>query len=314
MYFPHYSTEMLKIKKNFRLTDSAKIFAQNAVYWLCRDRPGREKGDLRKRRCGALDRRKLIYLAPEKIVPNPAQPRVDFDSTALSQLAESIRQNGILQPILVRRDGDRYILIAGERRWRAGKLAGLKVIPSIVQANGAKAAAILALIENLQRSDLHFFEEAAAIYTLLQDKTVTQDELARRLGMSQSALANKIRLLKLSGEEQRVILENHLTERHARALLRVNDAAARMDILKKIAEHKWNVAQSEAYIEKKMAEKAQKPKRTFIAKDVRLFLNTIDRAVQAIRTAGVPAVAQNRETDDYYEYVVRIPKPNSSTR
>ena len=261
-----------------------------------------------------LEKRKLVHITPEKIVPNPAQPRVDFSERELDSLTESIRQNGILQPVLVRRDGDRYVLIAGERRWRAGKLAGLRVIPAIVQETNAKDAGVLALIENLQRKDLNFFEEAAAIYTLLQDKTVTQDDLAQRLGMSQPALANKIRLLRLSGEEQRIVLESDLTERHARALLRVEDASMRMQILKKIAEHKWNVAQSEAYIAKKLEESAAKPKRMFIAKDIRLFLNTIDHAVKAMKTAGVPAVAQNRETDDYYEYVVRIPKQNSSTR
>ena len=165
------------------------------------------------------EKKKLLELSPDKIVPNPAQPRLDFPQDELLQLAESIRQNGVLQPILVRRDRDRYVLVAGERRWRASRMAGLKTIPAIVQELSPQDGAVLALIENMQRSDLNFFEEAAAIYALMQDRSMTQEETARRLGMSQPSLANKIRLLRLSGEEQRMVLENHLTERHARALL-----------------------------------------------------------------------------------------------
>ena len=261
------------------------------------------------------EKKKLVEITPEKIVPNPAQPRMDFAESELQQLAESIRINGVLQPVLVRRDRDRYILVAGERRWRAAKIAGLRTIPAIVQDISAKESAVLALIENLQRSDLNFFEEAAAIYALMHDRDMTQKEAARRLGMSQPALANKIRLLRLSGEEQRVILEYKLTERHARALLRIEDPILRVQTLKKITENRLNVVQTEEYIRKLLEEKtAKKPKRTFIAKDIRLFLNTIDHAVTAMKDAGIRAVAHRRETDEYYECVVRIPKSNSSTR
>lgn len=262
------------------------------------------------------EKRKLIEISPDKIVPNPAQPRKDFPENELEQLAESIRQNGVLQPILIRRDRDRYVLIAGERRWRASRMAGLRTIPAIVQEFSAKDSAVLALIENMQRSDLNFFEEAAAIYALMRDRGMTQEETARRLGMSQPALANKIRLLRLSGEEQRVILENRLTERHARALLRIEDPICRVQTIKTVIERSMNVAQTEAFIKTLLEEKTQqpKPKRTFIAKDVRLFLNTIDHAVTAMKDAGIKAVSQKRETDDYYECVVRIPKLNSSTR
>ena len=182
------------------------------------------------------ERKKLVELAPDRIVPNPNQPRRDFPKEELEQLAESIRQNGLLQPIVVRRDRDGYVLVAGERRWRACKMAGLRTIPAIVQDYSASEGAVLALIENMQRSDLNFFEEAAAIYALMRDRSMTQEEMARRLGMSQPALANKIRLLRLSGEEQRIILENRLTERHARALLRVDDPIRRVQALKAIVE------------------------------------------------------------------------------
>ncbi len=269
-----------------------------------------------KRRLVFSERKKLVELAPDRIVPNPNQPRRDFPKEELEQLAESIRQNGLLQPIVVRRDRDGYVLVAGERRWRACKMAGLRTIPAIVQDYSASEGAVLALIENMQRSDLNFFEEAAAIYALMRDRSMTQEETARRLGMSQPALANKIRLLRLSGEEQRIILENRLTERHARALLRVDDPIRRVQALKAIVERRLNVAQTEALIKDILseAEPVQKPKRTFIAKDVRLFLNTIDHAVKAMKSAGIRAVSKKRETDDYFECVVRIPKSNSSTR
>lgn len=232
------------------------------------------------------EKKKLLELSPDKIVPNPAQPRLDFPQDELLQLAESIRQNGVLQPILVRRDRDRYILVAGERRWRASRMAGLKTIPAIVQELSPQDGAVLALIENMQRSDLNFFEEAAAIYALMQDRSMTQEEAARRLGMSQPSLANKIRLLRLSGEEQR------------------------MAALKTVIARKMNVAQTDTYIKSLLEQEGQakKPKRTFIAKDVRLFLNTIDHAVQTMKEAGIGAAFQRKETDEYYECVVRIPK------
>lgn len=198
----------------------------------------------------------------------------------------------------------------GSARWRASRMAGLKTIPAIVQELSSQDGAVLALIENMQRSDLNFFEEAAAIYALMQDRSMTQEETARRLGMSQPSLANKIRLLRLSGEEQRMVLENHLTERHARALLRMEDPEKRMAALKTVIARKMNVAQTDTYIKSLLEQEGQakRPKRTFIAKDVRLFLNTIDHAVQTMKEAGIGAAFQRKETDEYYECVVRIPK------
>lgn len=262
------------------------------------------------------DRKKLIEIAPDRIVPNPAQPRLDFPEAELQSLAESIRQNGVLQPILVRRDRDRYILIAGERRWRACRMAGLKTIPAVVQDISLRDSAVLALVENLQRSDLNFFEEAAAIYNLMQDRSMTQEETAKRLGMSQPALSNKLRLLQLTGEEQRIILQGGLTERHARCLLRVKDPIRRAQLLNDIIKRDLNVARTEALVQMILTEAPEKkpPKRTFIAKDLRLFLNTIDHAINAMHEAGVQASAEKTETDDYFEWVVRIPKQNSSTR
>ena len=211
----------------------------------------------------------------------------------------------------MRRDRDRYVLVAGERRWRASRMAGLKTIPAIVQELSPQDGAVLALIENMQRSDLNFFEEAAAIYALMQDRAMTQEETARRLGMSQPSLANKIRLLRLSGEEQRMVLENHLTEPSPRVLcLEWKIRKRRMAALKTVIERKMNVAQTDTYIKSLLEQEGQakRPKRTFIAKDVRLFLNTIDHAVQTMKEAGIGAAFQRKETDEYYECVVRIPK------
>lgn len=260
--------------------------------------------------------RRLLLLPPEQITPNPDQPRTAFPEAELESLAESIRQNGVLQPILVRRGLHGYILIAGERRWRAARMAGLSAVPAILQEETPLEGAVLALIENLQRSDLNFFEEAAAIGALLRDHRMTQEEAARRLGMSQPALANKVRLLRLTEAERAEILQNRLTERHARALLRISDPAKRAAALREIIAKHLNVAETEALVQARLAppNREKKPKRIFVAKDVRLFLNTFDRAVSVMKTAGIPAVAQKRETEDYFECVVRIPKLHSSTR
>lgn len=260
--------------------------------------------------------RELLLLPTDAISPNPDQPRSMFSPDELDRLAESIRENGVLQPILVRQGEAGYILIAGERRWRAAILAGLARIPAILEERTPDDAALLALIENMQRSDLTFFEEAVAIKALLERTGLTQEEAARRLGMSQSALANKLRLLRLSPAERQIILENGLSERHARALLRAEDENLRGALLKETVTRRLNVAQTESLVSARVAAKAaqKRPKRIFIAKDVRLFLNTFDRAVTVMKAAGIRAVSQRRETDEYFECVVRIPKSDSSTR
>lgn len=260
------------------------------------------------------EKTKLVRLPVAKILPNPAQPRKYFQQEELSGLAESIRENGILQPITVRKEADFYYLIAGERRLRAAKLAGLQEIPAILTECKQEDSALLALLENVQRKDLQLFEQAHALVALLQEWNLTQEEAARRLGMSQSALANKIRLLKLSQQEQMLIVENQLTERHARALLRVEDRALRERLLHIIIEKKYNVSQTETLINTAMEKKTPKksPKRTFIAKDIRLFINTIDHAVDAMKTAGIEAKTEKKETDEYIECTVRIPKMEQS--
>ena len=255
----------------------------------------------------------IVNIAIDRLFPHSDNPRKDLGD--LSELAASIKASGVLQNLTVVPDepdnpDTDYTIIIGHRRYAAAKIAGLTELPCIVVEMSEREQLQTMLVENMQRSDLNFFEEAAAIYALMQDRSMTQEETARRLGMSQPSLANKIRLLRLSGEEQRMVLENHLTERHARALLRMEDPEKRMAALKTVIERKMNVAQTDTYIKSLLEQEGQakRPKRTFIAKDVRLFLNTIDHAVQTMKEAGIGAAFQRKETDEYYECVVRIPK------
>lgn len=256
------------------------------------------------------DKPKLTKLPVMKIMPNPSQPRKIFHEDELRSLAQSISENGLLQPVIVRRDNGVFYLIAGERRLRACKLAGLKEIPAIISDCEPEDSAVLALLENVQRRDLHMFEQANAIVNLLREWQITQEEAARRLGMSQSYLANKIRLLKLSSDEQEEIVKHKLSERHARALLRIDDIEQRQKILQTVIARGLNVAHTEELVAECLAPKepVRKGRRTFVAKDIRLFINTIDHAVDAMKTAGIQAQAERKETEEYIECVVRIPK------
>lgn len=256
------------------------------------------------------DKLKLTRLPVSKIQPNPSQPRKLFREDELQSLAQSIQENGLLQPITVRKEGGVYFLVAGERRLRASKMAGLREIPAIITDCEAEDSAVLALLENIQRKDLQMFEQANAMVNLLREWQITQEEAAKRLGMSQSYLANKIRLLKLSPEEQAEILEHGLTERHARALLRIDDMTLRQKVLRTVIEKNLNVSQTEELAAAAAQPKGskRKAKRTFVAKDIRLFINTIDHAVDAMKTAGIQAQAEKKETEEYIECTVRIPK------
>lgn len=195
----------------------------------------------------------VLQIKVDEIRPNRAQPRAKFDQNSIIRLADSIRRYGILQPLTVREsdpeDSCRYELIAGERRLRAARMLGYLTVPCIVKGADNEASAELAIIENLLREDLNIFEEAYGFKKLIENHHLTQDEVAKRMSVSQSAVANKLRLLRLSYEEQQLILENGLTERHARALLRIDDPTERLQTLKYIIEEKLNVSASEAYIE-----------------------------------------------------------------
>jgi len=249
--------------------------------------------------------RRVLYLSVDAIRANPDQPRKYFEPEALRELAESIGRYGILQPLTVRRGEDGYELIAGERRLRAAKLAGLREVPCLAVRSDEEESALLSLIENLQRQDLHYMEEAAAIAKLIAVYGLSQEQAAERLGKSQSAVANKLRLLREGG----------LSERHARALLRLSDENERLAALRVIVERGCNVAQAEAYIESVLQRAAVTPPRrrpTFIVKDVRLFLNTIRRSMGIMQRAGVDAACEREDTDEEIRLTIRIPRTGAA--
>ncbi|MDE7244419.1 MAG: ParB/RepB/Spo0J family partition protein [Oscillospiraceae bacterium] len=257
---------------------------------------------------------RICYVPPERIVPNPRQPRRHFDEKSLRELAESIRQYGMLQPISVQKTPEGFMLVAGERRLRAAAIAGLRQVPCILVRGTEQDSALLALIENLQRCDLHYTEEAAAIARLISAYGMSQEEAARRLGRSQSAVANKLRLLRLSPECVEGLRQYNLTERHARALLRLEDGGQRLTALQYIGEKQLNVAAAEEYIEG-LLQKRQKENRSkkplYIIKDVRLFLNSVDRSMENIRRAGVDAKCDKQENEDEITITIQIPKKRS---
>ena len=253
---------------------------------------------------------KLMELPVGSIRPNPYQPRTVFEEEGIRELAGSIRRHGILQPLTVRKRGEEWELIAGERRLRAAKLAGLEKVPCVLSGADDDTSALLALVENLQRRDLHYLEEAAAIAAYIRKTGVTQEEAAARLSRSPSALANKLRLLRLGEQCQSLLVEHHLTERHARALLRLEEEEERLKAVKLIAKHHLNVAQTEQYIEGRLAamQSTPAPRRAFILKDVRLFLNSLDRGLRLVREAGIEAQAEREETEEGILLMIHIPK------
>ena len=253
---------------------------------------------------------KLMNISVDKIYPNPYQPRKVFNEDEIEKLSESIKENGLLQPVTVRKQGSRYILIAGERRLRAVKRAGLKEIKAIVTECEVKDAAIYALIENIIRKDLGYFEEAEAIERLINEKKLSREEISSRLSMSESSISNKLRLLKLSKGERSTIEKNRLTERHARALLRITDEEDRLRVLEAIIKNGLSVKKTEELINKILFPEIKKTRKLMVPKDIRLFINTIDHAVSTMLTAGIEAKSQKNETEEYIECIVRIPKVN----
>lgn len=265
-----------------------------------------------------LKRKTSVVLLPvERIRPNPAQPRREFDPVALSALSESIRQHGILQPLTVRRAAQGYELVAGERRLRAARMAGLREVPCLILRVEAEESSLLALVENLQRSDLHYLEEAAAIARLISVCGLSQEQAAQKLGCSQSAVANKLRLLRLSDACTALLRQNNLTERHARALLRLSDEQTQLAVLRHIAENSLNVAQTESYIDALLTQTQRTPpqkRAPYLVKDVRLFLNSINRGLGVMQRSGVDAHTERADTDEEIRLLIRIPKRRGAER
>ncbi len=259
---------------------------------------------------------KILMIPTGEILHNPDQPRREFSYEKLIELAQSIGENGMLHPITVTFNEDRPVLIAGERRLRAAKIAGLREVPClVVEADGPRAA-LLALIENLQREDMNCFEEAEGIKKLIEVYGLTQEEAAHQLGCAQSTVANRLRILRLTEEERGTIISEGLTERHARALLRL-EGEQRKTALMRIVRRGLNVEQSERLIEEMLEEAKPKEKRrrpTPLVRDVRLFLNTVNNAIDTMRRSGIEASAEKIETEEYIEYLVRIPKNKKSVR
>ena len=252
---------------------------------------------------------KVLSLPVDDILPNPNQPRKTFSVQGLQELADSIRQLGVLQPLTVRPLAQGWELIAGERRLRASRLAGLTHVPCIVLAASEEQSSLMALVENLQRRDLDFLEEAQALNQLIRTYSLSQEECARRIGKSQSAIANKLRLLRLPPHVLDLLRDNGFTERHARALLRLEDPAAQDCAARRIVSQDLTVAKTEEYVERILSQKKSSHRKpTFILKDVRLFLNTVDRGLSMMKTAGVHAQCGREDTEDAILLTIRIPK------
>lgn len=248
------------------------------------------------------------------IVPNRSQPRVEFNPGELDSLAESIRENGILQPINVRRKGVNYEIVSGERRLRAAKMCGLEEVPCIVIEADDEKSAVLALIENIQRRDLSFFEEAMAIERLISYYGLTQEEAAARLGKAQSTIANKLRLLKFTDAERNLILRGNITERQARALIRLDNPKERVRALGEIIVNHLNIEQTEQLVERmltgedsvKNEVKQEAPKRKFLFPVPRLYINSINKIVKSMKEANIDCEAKMNRVGDCYEYTIKI--------
>ena len=260
------------------------------------------------KRKGLFESGRVVFLSPGDIVPNPAQPRKHFDPQGLEELSASIAAHGVLQPLTVRRTEAGYQLVSGERRLRAAAMAGLTQVPCLVAAVDQDRSSLLALIENVQRRDLDFWEEALAIQALLEASGLSQEALARQLGKSQSAVANKLRLLRLPPQTLELLRGAGLTERHARALLKLPVGAAQEEAAEYIARHQLSVAKAEAYIDSLLRPAPQRSKPMFLLKDVRLFLNTVKRGLAMMDSGGIHADCQRQDTPEAILLTIRIPR------
>ena len=256
----------------------------------------------------------IQFIPHDLIKPNPQQPRVRFDYNELEGLACSIRANGLLQPINVRvLENGEFELISGERRLRAARMIGMTKIPCIVMNASDQQSALFAIIENVQRENLDFFEEAVAIERLMTEYGLSQDEIAEKLGKAPSTLSNKLRLLRLPEEIRDKISYAGLSERHARALLTLPDNNTRKRVLDIVIERHLTVAETERLIQDvHRRRKGTRKPQTKAYKDMRIFLNTLNHAVDIIRKAGIEADTAKSETDEYFEYVIRISKPEEA--
>lgn len=255
--------------------------------------------------------REIIHIKVENIVPNIYQPRKYFDEEALSELSNSIVNHGIIQPLTVRKIGDIYELVAGERRLRAAKLANLTEVPCTVVDITERESAEIALLENLQREDLNFIEEAEAYYNLIQDHNFTQEQLANRMGKKQSTIANKLRLLKLSSKVREICLQNNLTERHARALLTLPNEKLQLKVIKTVVKKGLNVKGTEDLINKELLKLAgeelnSKGKKKILGVfPTKIYVNSIKQVFDKFK---IPAEYKSKDCGEYVQITINIPK------
>lgn len=262
------------------------------------------------------DKPRLIFINPDRIVPNKYQPRKEFDESKLYELSQSIKEHGILQPLTVKQiEKDLYELIAGERRLRAAKLIGLTTVPVIVKKFSREESMVLSIIENIQRHDLSYFEEAQSYRKLIEECHLTQEELAKKLGKTQSTVANKLRLLKLEPDLRTMVYENNLTERHARSILKLEDRELREKAINEIISKNLNVAQTESLVLTLLGEVRKEGKKNntklrciSLFKDLRIFSSTINQTVDLIKQSGLMVKSNKKETEDFIEYVIRVDK------
>ncbi len=265
------------------------------------------------KRKGLYENQKISFIPVDLIFPNPAQPRRYFDPKALSELSDSIKQYGVLQPLTVRRLGRNFELVAGERRLRASRLAGLSEVPCIILGIDSEQSSLIAIVENLQRQDLDYIEEAEGLLQLMSLYGLSQEEAAKRVNKSQSAVANKLRILKLPPEILYTLREAGLSERHARALLRIPDDRDKIVVLEHIIKKGLTVAKTDEYVEYFLASKKEgtprkKARPHYILKDVRFFLNTVDRGMDMMKRSGIHAQYDKSETESDIILTVTIPK------
>lgn len=253
--------------------------------------------------------RKLITLTPDKIVPSPFQPRREFDYYELLELSASISRNGIIQPLTVRKSGERYELISGERRLRAAVIAGLKTVPCILVAASDRECSLMCLIENIQRTDLNFFEEAEGIKRLMDEFCLSRQDVSEKLAIAQSTLSNKLRLLKLDANQRERIAAGGLTERHARALIRLPEEK-RDEVINRVVAEQLNVEDTERLVENIITppEKTNKPTQKYSVGNIKIFTNSITKMVDTMRRSGIEATTRRNETESHIEYTIRIPK------
>ena len=267
----------------------------------------------------AEDNNSTVTLRLSDIEPNKDQPRKEFDDTALADLAESISKHGLLQPILVRPIiGGGYQIVAGERRYRASRMAGLTEVPVIIRELSESETMEIALIENLQRENLTPIEEALGYRTLMEEHDFSQDEVSKAVGKSRSAVANALRLLKLPEDILNMVSAGVISAGHARALLKIDDSDLRKEALSKMISEHLNVSQAEEMINSMLTQNSIITKKTgkqmIVVKDIRIFLNTINKAVDTMRMAGIDAISKKHDNGDYIEYTIKIPKQQSKNK